>query len=190
MPLTLLDVIVLGVMLLSALLGAGRGLLRTIVAVICCTVASLVPLLVRVGMPENSALSYAISSLLSIGMLVVLLVIAARILHRVLADRINVFDRSLGFLFGLVRGPIIPGFAFIFYAWLVPERLQPDWIKYAKSKVVLQGTADWVMSLLPGADQEWTIASLILALVLNGVLLGVVVDFFAVITRWMGRNRR
>jgi len=51
MPVTLLDVIVLGVMLLSALLGAGRGLLRTIVAVICWTVASLVPLLARVDMP-------------------------------------------------------------------------------------------------------------------------------------------
>jgi membrane protein required for colicin V production len=189
MPITLLDVMVLGVMLLSALLGAGRGLLRIIVAVICCTVASFVPSLIPVAMPQNLAFSIAISSVLSVGTLVVLLVIAARVLHKTVDDRINILDRSLGFLFGLVRGVIIAGFGFIFYAWLVPVRLWPDWIRYAKSTVVLQGTGDWLMSLVPDMDEQgikWTVA----ALILNGVLVGVVVDFVAIVTRWMGRNRR
>jgi membrane protein required for colicin V production len=38
----------------------------------------------------------------------------------------------------------------------VPDRSQPDWIRSAKSRVVLQGTGDWLMSMLPD-DPESTI---------------------------------
>jgi membrane protein required for colicin V production len=38
----------------------------------------------------------------------------------------------------------------------VPEKQRPDWISGAKSRVVLQGTGDWLMSLLPD-DPENTI---------------------------------
>jgi membrane protein required for colicin V production len=51
---------------------------------------------------------------------------------------------------------IIVVVAFLFFAWLVPDRSQPEWIRSAKSKVVLQGTGDWLMSMLPD-DPESTI---------------------------------
>jgi membrane protein required for colicin V production len=74
----------------------------------------------------------------------------------VLDSRIGALDRTLGFLFGLGRGLIIVVVAFLFFAWLVPERSQPEWIRSAKSRVVLQGTGDWLMSMLPD-DPESTI---------------------------------
>ena len=46
--------------------------------------------------------------------------------------------------------------AFLFFSWLVPARTQPAWVANAKSKVVLQSTGDWLMSLLPD-DPESTI---------------------------------
>jgi membrane protein required for colicin V production len=46
--------------------------------------------------------------------------------------------------------------AFLFFAWLVPDKSQPEWVKGAKSKVVLQGTGQWLMSMLP-EDPESTI---------------------------------
>jgi membrane protein required for colicin V production len=46
--------------------------------------------------------------------------------------------------------------AFLFFAWLVPDRSQPEWVRSAKSRVVLQGTGDWLMSMLPD-DPESTI---------------------------------
>ena len=46
--------------------------------------------------------------------------------------------------------------AFLFFAWLVPDRSQPDWVRTAKSKVVLQNTGQWLMSMLPD-DPESTI---------------------------------
>jgi len=39
--------------------------------------------------------------------------------------------------------------AFLFFSWLVPDKQRPDWVTGAKSRVVLQGTGDWLMSLLP-----------------------------------------
>jgi membrane protein required for colicin V production len=74
----------------------------------------------------------------------------------VLDSRIGALDRTLGFLFGLARGLIIVVIAFLFFAWLVPDRSQPEWVRSAKSRVVLQGTGDWLMSMLPD-DPESTI---------------------------------
>ena len=46
--------------------------------------------------------------------------------------------------------------AFIFFDWLVPQKSQPEMVKSARSRVVLKGTGDWLMSLLPD-DPESTI---------------------------------
>jgi membrane protein required for colicin V production len=46
--------------------------------------------------------------------------------------------------------------AFLFFSWLVPDKQRPDWITNAKSRTVLDGTGQWLMSLLPD-DPENTI---------------------------------
>jgi membrane protein required for colicin V production len=74
----------------------------------------------------------------------------------ILDSRIGALDRTLGFLFGLARGLLIVVVAFLFFSWLVPDKQRPDWVTGAKSRVVLQGTGDWLMSLLPD-DPENTI---------------------------------
>jgi membrane protein required for colicin V production len=74
----------------------------------------------------------------------------------ILDSRIGALDRTLGFLFGLGRGLLIVVVAFLFFAWLVPPRTQPTWVANAKSRVVLQSTGDWLISMLP-EDPENTI---------------------------------
>jgi membrane protein required for colicin V production len=83
-------------------------------------------------------------------------IITVRISDMILDSRIGALDRTLGFLFGLARGLLIVVVAFMFFSWLVPDKQRPDWITGAKSRVVLQGTGDWLMSLLPD-DPENTI---------------------------------
>jgi membrane protein required for colicin V production len=83
-------------------------------------------------------------------------IITVRFSDMVLDSRVGALDRTLGFLFGLARGLVIVVVAFLFFAWLVPERSQPEWVRSAKSRVVLQGTGDWLMSMLPD-DPESTI---------------------------------
>jgi membrane protein required for colicin V production len=91
-----------------------------------------------------------------VGTLIVVSVITVRISDMILDSRIGALDRTLGFLFGLARGLLIVVVAFLFFTWLVPDKQRPDWVTAAKSRVVLQGTGDWLMALLPD-DPENTI---------------------------------
>ena len=91
-----------------------------------------------------------------IGTLVVATIITSKISDMVLDSRIGALDRTLGFLFGLGRGLLIVVVAFLFFAWLVPDKQQPDWVRTAKSLSVLQSTGNWLMSMLPD-DPETTI---------------------------------
>src|SRR5581483_77751 len=91
-----------------------------------------------------------------IGTLIVVSVITVRISDMILDSRIGALDRTLGFLFGLARGLLIVVVAFLFFTWLVPEKQRPDWVTGAKSRTVLTGTGDWLMSLFPD-DPENTI---------------------------------
>jgi len=88
--------------------------------------------------------------------LLIVSIITVRISDMVLDSRVGALDRTLGFLFGLGRGLIIVVVAFLFFVWLVPDRGQPEWVRGAKSKVVLQSTGQWLMSMLPD-DPESTI---------------------------------
>ena len=191
MPVTLLNIILLAVMLVSALLGAGRGLLRVMVAVLSCAAALLVVGLIQEGTGRTPSIEIGgIGGIVFLGMLIVMLILARRISHNVLASRLGLMDRLLGFLFGFVRGLISVTILFLFFVRRVPDRSQPEWVRSAKSHVVLQGTGDWLMSLLPKGDDE---VHLIIALVAGSIAIGlplsIGVDFVAIVTRWMGRDR-
>jgi membrane protein required for colicin V production len=165
MPITLLDIILIGVMLISALLAMIRGFMREILSIAAWVIAALVTLysfskLLPVAKTyfNNDIVAYAVvigGSFL--GTLLIVSVITVRFSDMVLDSRVGALDRTMGFLFGLARGLVIVVVAFLFFAWLVPDRSQPEWIRSAKSRVVLQGTGDWLMSMLP-EDLDATIS--------------------------------
>ncbi len=69
--------------------------------------------------------------------LLVVSIVTVRISDMVLDSRVGALDRTLGFLFGLARGLFIVVVAFMFFNWLVPDKSQPEWVRAAKSRVVL-----------------------------------------------------
>ena len=81
--------------------------------------------------------------------LLIVSIITVRISDMILDSRIGALDRTLGFLFGLGRGLIIVVVAFLFFAWLVPANKQPEGVRNAKSRVVLENTGEWLQALLP-----------------------------------------
>ncbi|MGE5149296.1 MAG: CvpA family protein [Rhodospirillaceae bacterium] len=164
MPITLLDIILLVVMLISGLLAMIRGFMREILSIGAWGVAALVTLY-SYSRVLPIAKQYISSDMVATGAsvgavflltLLVVSIITVRISDMVLDSKVGALDRSLGFLFGLGRGLIIVVVAFLFFAWLVPDRSQPDWVRGAKSKVVLQSTGQWLMGMLPD-DPESTI---------------------------------
>ena len=164
MPITLLDIILIGIMLVSGLLAMIRGFMREVLSIAAWLIAALVTLYFY-----NKLLPFAksyfnndiIAAAVVVGgtfllTLLIVSVITVRFSDMVLDSRIGALDRTLGFLFGLARGLVIVVIAFLFFAWLVPDRSQPEWVKNAKSRVVLQGTGQWLMSMLP-EDPESTV---------------------------------
>lgn len=157
MPLTLLDIGLLAVMLISGILAMVRGFMREILSIASWLIAAGVTLY---GYTRAEAIvrDYVANDLLAKGIavgglfLITLLIVSlftVKISDLILDSRVGALDRSLGFLFGLARGLIIMVVAFLFFAWLVPAKSQPEWVTNARSRVVLQATGDWLLSLLP-----------------------------------------
>lgn len=164
MPVTILDLVLLGVMLMSGLLAMVRGFMREILSIAAWGAAALVTLYAyskllptaKSYFNNDTVATVAVIAGVFIGTLIVVSIITVRISDMILDSRIGALDRTLGFLFGLARGLLIVVVAFLFFNWLVPDKQRPDWVTSAKSRVVLDSTGNWLMALLPD-DPENTI---------------------------------
>ncbi|MBR0827939.1 CvpA family protein [Bradyrhizobium manausense] len=164
MPITILDLILLGVMLVSGLLALVRGFMREILSIAAWGAAAIVTLYsfskllptAKTYFNNDTVASVVVVAGVFVGTLIVVSVITVRISDMILDSRIGALDRTLGFLFGLARGLLIVVVAYQFFIWLVPDKQQPDWVRGAKSRTVLDSTGEWLKSLLPD-DPENTI---------------------------------
>src|SRR6266571_3870523 len=164
MPVTILDLVLLAVMLISGLLAMVRGFMREVLSIAAWGAAALVTLYsfskllptAKTYFNNDTVASVVVVAGTFVGTLLVVSVITVRISDMILDSRIGALDRTLGFLFGLARGLLIVVVAFLFFTWLVPDKQRPDWVTGAKSRLVLQGTGEWLMALLPD-DTENTI---------------------------------
>jgi membrane protein required for colicin V production len=164
MPITLLDIVLIVVMLVSGLLAMVRGFMREVLSIAAwalaaaATVYAYAKLLPFAKQYFNNDMVAAIAVVggVFLATLIVISIVTVRISDMVLDSRVGALDRTLGFLFGLGRGLVIVVVAFQFFIWLVPDRSQPQWVKGAKSRLVLAGTGQWLISMLP-EDPESTI---------------------------------
>jgi membrane protein required for colicin V production len=163
-PITWLDIILLVVMLISGLLAMIRGFMREILSIAAWGIAALttlytyarvLPTVQQYFASNTVATAVTVAGIFLVTLMVVSL-LTIRISDLILDSRVGALDRTLGFLFGLGRGLLIVVVAYLFFDWLVPDRSQPEWVRDAKSKVLIKGTGDWLKSMLP-EDPESTI---------------------------------
>jgi membrane protein required for colicin V production len=164
MPITLLDIVLIAVMLISALLAMVRGFMREVLSITAWVLAAaatlysygkLLPMAKQYFNSDIVAAVVVVGGVFLITLLVVS-VLTIRISDMVLDSRVGALDRTLGFLFGLARGLVIVVIAYMFFDWLVPDRSKPEWVLHAKSRVVLSSAGDWLKAQLP-EDPENTI---------------------------------
>ena len=164
MPITILDLVLLAVMLISGLLAMVRGFMREILSIGAWGAAALVTLYsyskllptAKTYFNSDTIASVAVVAGVFIGTLIIVSVITVRISDMILDSRIGALDRTLGFLFGMARGLLIVVVAYEFFIWLVPDKQRPDWVVGAKSRTMLDSTGEWLKGLLPD-DPENTI---------------------------------
>jgi membrane protein required for colicin V production len=154
-----LDIFLIVVMLISGLLAMVRGFMREVLSIVAWVAAAgaaflsfprLLPYATQYFGGWNEWLvKGVVAGGVFLATLIIVSVFTVKLSDKILDSRIGALDRSLGFLFGLARGLIIVVVAFVFFNWLVPQKSQPEAVRSARSRVVLQGTGEWLQSLLP-----------------------------------------
>lgn len=163
MPITLLDGILIGFTLVSAMLAMVRGFSREVLSIASWAAAavaayffypSVTPLLAPYIDNETIAMVAAAAIVFFLALIVVT-VITMKIADFIIDSRVGALDRTLGFLYGAARGILVVAVALLFFNWLVGEN-QPTWVAEAKSRPLLEGIGQSLQNLLPD-DPENTL---------------------------------
>jgi len=87
---------------------------------------------------------------------VVFSVVAHEVSKGVRNSALGPVDRSLGLLFGVVRGALLVCLAWMVAVWLMPnpEKDQPVWLREAKSRPLAETGAAWLQSLVPAQVRD------------------------------------
>jgi membrane protein required for colicin V production len=163
MPITLLDGILLGITLVSAVLAMVRGFSREVLSVASWAAAAVaaflfykrVTPLVQPYVNSEVVAQIAAAGAIFIVTLIIVTLITMKIADFIIDSRVGALDRTLGFVFGAARGILLVVVAMSFFNWLVPAP-QPAWIATAKSKPLLDSLSDRLKAVLP-EDPEGTI---------------------------------
>lgn len=152
-----LDLGVIAIVLISAVLAMVRGFTREVLAIASWAAAAIAaiyfhPYLLPYVKPYigKDAVALAVSAaIIFFATLIIVSVVTVKISDAILDSKVGPLDRSLGFVFGAVRGVLLCVIAFVFFNWLVPQKAQPEWVKDARMRPMLQSTGDELIAMLP-----------------------------------------
>ena len=159
MPFEMLDFILGGIMLLSALLALTRGFTREVLSLVSWGLAAAAGLYAAFNAELVAfALDYVQSDIIAriavggavfLVVLIILSIISVRVADWVLDSAAGPFDRTFGLIYGLGRGLLLVAIAYLFYVWLVPPEKREDWVRNARSLAVIEATGEFVTDFLP-----------------------------------------
>lgn len=156
MPITLLDGILVGFTLVSAMLAMVRGFSREVLSIASWIAAAAAafyfhPMVVPFLEPyiDNAQLAlFAAAAIVFFIALIIVTVITMKLADFIIDSRVGALDRTLGFVYGAARGILVVAVAFLFFSWLVGTN-QPGWVAEAKSRPLLEGIGTWLEGVLP-----------------------------------------
>ena len=156
MPITLLDGILIGFTLVSAMLAMVRGFSREVLSIASWVGAAVAayylhPIVLPYVTPYvyNAQLALAIAAAAVFFVaLIVITVITMKIADFIIDSRVGALDRTLGFLYGAARGVLVVAVGLMFFNWLVGSN-PPAWITEAKSRPLLEEIGARLQALLP-----------------------------------------
>ncbi|MFN3076981.1 MAG: CvpA family protein [Alphaproteobacteria bacterium] len=153
----MLDIAVVVVLILSGLLAYLRGFVHEVLG-IAAWVGAAFATLYGLGSVKPIARQMISTPLIADGVaavgifLVVLLTLSIftrSISRAVQSSALNSLDRSLGFLFGALRGALLVCLGYILVTSLVAPAALPGWIVQARSRPLIERGADVIRALLP-----------------------------------------
>ena len=156
MPITLLDGILLGITLVSAVLAMIRGFSREVLSVASWAAAGIAAFLfykqvtpmVKPYVDSDLVAQAAAAGAIFLVTLIIVTFITMKIADFIIDSRVGALDRTLGFVFGAARGVLLVVVALSFFNWLAATN-QPSWISEAKSKPLLDSLSGKLIAMLP-----------------------------------------
>lgn len=156
MPVSVLDLVVIGIVLISALLAAVRGFTREVLAIVAWVVAAAaawylhptaLPIAQQYISSNTVALVAAIGGIFVITLIIVS-IITVQISDLILDSRIGALDRTLGLFFGAARGFLICVIGWAFLGWLLQGK-EPEWAASSRTRPAMENTRDNIIAMLP-----------------------------------------
>ncbi len=164
MPIQPLDIILVCIMFFSGLLAMLRGLTREMLSIMSWALSALVTLLAFTNfrlLVESWIEPRMLADALIIGAvfitsLIVFSLLTANVSDRVLDSRVGAIDRTLGFLYGVVRGLILVVIAYMIVAQITDRDKLPNWITQARSLYLIQDAGGIIRTCcLPDDPESW-----------------------------------
>ena len=162
LPVSTIDIIVIAVVLASALVALWRGVVRETFSIFEWVASADVALrLAPVFQPMLAGIiapPWLAWVAVFLGVFLIILVPLSIMTHRfseiVKRSEIGAIDRALGFVFGIGRGLVIVGLAYIAYASFVPIESQSATVTSARLFPLIQNSSEVLLSLVPGTRSE------------------------------------
>ena len=160
-PLTYLDAILIVIALISGMLAMYRGLTREVLSILSWALAAVAAVIFALyyrHIADEVAVSLGIDKTIALGIcaiglfvlvLIIVHFITARFSETVLDSRIGALDRSLGFVFGLLRGFILVVILYFFGTFLEQdEEKHPYWVTQSQSLPYIKDTGNYIISVM------------------------------------------
>ena len=161
---TIVDILVVLVVLVSAGYAVYRGLIRETLSIFAWLVAAYLMLLF--GPVFSDVLAGTIASpwirapvayvTIFVAIFIPLSYLGHNFRQSVGKTPLGLVDRTLGFVFGLGRGLVVISAVYLVFAALVPLPEQPAWLTQARLYPLVQNTGGVLRSLVPGSQMVLT----------------------------------
>jgi len=159
---TIIDIVVVAVVLLSAIFAMWRGLIQETFSIFEWVAGAYValrfastfqPLVAGIISPGWLAWIAAFVGTFLI-VFIPLSIFSHRLSEIVKRSEIGPVDRALGLVFGLGRGLVIIGLGYIAFAALVPPADRPEQLTKARLFPLIQNTSEVLLDLVPGTKVD------------------------------------
>ena len=158
-----LDIGLIVVVLISALLSMVRGFTREVLAIVSWGAAAVaayllhpmvLPYLKPYIQKDTVALGVAVALVFFVT-LVIISIITVKISDAILDSKVGALDRTLGAVFGAVRGFLLCVVAYLLFVWLMPDNKGlPDWAANARTKPMLEAAGEILRNALPAGTGD------------------------------------
>lgn len=153
----IIDLIVLAVLLLSGIFAFARGLVKEVLSIVSWVGAAFatfygfyyVAAFTRRFIDSPMIADAVAGGGLFLVSLFALSFVSGLISNRVRESTVGSVDRTLGFVFGLVRGFVLISLAYLALSWALPPAEQPKWVRAAKTMPIMEQGAAFIAALAP-----------------------------------------